>query len=326
MKAAASLSESKWPRTAASTRAAGGAGFQAGFSGVEGAHAGLEELLLAGGGPPADGEGVGEVAAIARDHDREIEQQQVARLDFPRGWRAALFDLAARAGCEVAVEDGRLAQLHHRGVLDDSIGVQLGHARLDLFERRRLALSLRHASSGARTSISSGSLARRSVRMIGAMSTISSPGRAERRPSMTPAGTLESSMPMRLPGMLARRFSVDSTSWRRRCGCRVVSVIPAWGDEFVNERAVEKWPEHVVGDQRRPVGLENEQCARLDRAEDERRGNERGEIDQMRGICDDEQVAFGRAGLARVDPDAFLIPGLSAWVPLRRRTGRGPWS
>ena len=128
--------------------------------------------------------------------------------------------------------------------------------------------------------------------MIGAMSTISSPGRAERSPSMTPAGTLESSTPMRLPGIPARRFEGRFDELATAMRGRVVSVIPARSDDFVDEGSVEKWAEHVVGDQGRPVRLENQQRSRLDRAEHERRRSERGEVDQMRGISDDQQVAF----------------------------------
>ena len=62
--------------------AGGSAGLQAGLAGTQGTEAGLEELLLAGGRTAADGERVGEVAPVARDDDREVEQEQVAGLDL----------------------------------------------------------------------------------------------------------------------------------------------------------------------------------------------------------------------------------------------------
>ena len=86
------------------------AGLQAGLAGAHGAQARLEELALAGRRAAADGERVGEVAPVARDDHREVEQEQVARLDLPRGRRAALVGLAPRAGGEVAVDDRLLAQ------------------------------------------------------------------------------------------------------------------------------------------------------------------------------------------------------------------------
>ena len=96
--------------------------------------------------------------------------------------------------------------------------------------------------------------------MMGAMSTISSPARADRRPSMTPAGTLESSTPMRLPGIAGEAVQgrLDEQPAAMRGG--VVSVIPARSDDLVDEGPFEKWAEHVVRDQSRVVGLENKQC------------------------------------------------------------------
>ena len=100
--------------------------------------------------------------------------------------------------------------------------------------------------------------------MIGAMSMISSPGRAERRPSTTPAGTLESSTPMRLPRIVARRSSVDSTSRRRRCGAEWTPSYQLGRDDLISERLLEKGAKHVIGHQRRPARLEEQQRTRLD--------------------------------------------------------------
>ena len=93
MKAWSSPSDAKWPRTAASTSRAAVPGFRAGLARAQSADARLEQLALAGGRPAADGERVGEVAPVARDDHREVEQEQVARLDLPRGRRAALVDV-----------------------------------------------------------------------------------------------------------------------------------------------------------------------------------------------------------------------------------------
>ena len=73
------------------------AGLQAGLARAQGAEAGLEQLALARRRSAADGERVGEVAPVARDDHREVEQEQVARLDLPRRRRPALLALAARA-------------------------------------------------------------------------------------------------------------------------------------------------------------------------------------------------------------------------------------
>ena len=77
--------------------AGGCAGLQGGLARVQGPDASLEQLALAGRRPAADGERVGEVAAVARDDHREVEQQQVARARS-RGTSA-----------------GRLSRVSHRG-------------------------------------------------------------------------------------------------------------------------------------------------------------------------------------------------------------------
>ena len=61
------------------------------------ADARLEQLALARRRPAADGERVGEVAPVAGDDHREVEQEQVARLDLPRRGRAAPLGRGARA-------------------------------------------------------------------------------------------------------------------------------------------------------------------------------------------------------------------------------------
>ena len=90
VKAWSSPSAAKWPRTAASTVAAGRAGLQDGLAGLECTDARLEEVALTGRRRSTDGERVGEVAAVARDDHRKVEEHQVAPLDRPRRRRAPL--------------------------------------------------------------------------------------------------------------------------------------------------------------------------------------------------------------------------------------------
>ena len=94
----------------------------------------------AGVGPAPDGERVGEVAAVARDDHREVEQEQVARLDLPRRRRAPL--LGRHTGGRTRSRRRRSPaspQRRHRRILDDQIGVELGHPRPHFLERRRQA-------------------------------------------------------------------------------------------------------------------------------------------------------------------------------------------
>ena len=114
------------------------AGLQAGLAGADGAQARLEELALPGRRAAADGEGVGEVPPVTGDDHREVEQEQVALLDLPRGRRPALVGLGPRAGGEVAVDAHLLAEGLRGGPVDEQPGVELGHARAHLRQGRRL--------------------------------------------------------------------------------------------------------------------------------------------------------------------------------------------
>ena len=83
-------------------------------------------------GLTADHERVREVGPVAVNDDREVEQEQVARLDHPVARRTAPIDLAPRTGDEIAVHLNLFAQLSTGCGLNQQEGVELRHAWLDL--------------------------------------------------------------------------------------------------------------------------------------------------------------------------------------------------
>ena len=308
-----SPSEAKWPRTAASTSRAGVPGFSRASPAAIAPEACLEQLALAGRRPAADGERVGEVAPVAGDDDREVEQEQVARLDLAATSAGRLCrDRTRGPGGEVAIDDRLLAERRARRLDGRS-----GRRRARVMPGRTSARAAACAASPARierrrVSTSSGSFDRRSGRISGPMSTISSPGRARGVPRPAPPARPPARRRPARPGIFASRSSAESHELAPAVGGRMVSVVPGGRDPLVDERALDERPEHVVGDQRRPARLEQEQGPRLDRPEHERRRHVAGEVDQVRRVAHDQDVALRRQAPPRAARDARRILRRSA--------------
>ena len=69
-------------------------------------------------GRRADGQRVGEVAAVAVEHDRVVENEQVAALQDVIGRQSARFDILRRRRPEVAVDQSRPTGRQQDDLLD----------------------------------------------------------------------------------------------------------------------------------------------------------------------------------------------------------------
>src|SRR5262249_9105943 len=79
---------------------------------------------------PADDEGVGEVAAVAVDDDRVIEDNHIALHEHALGGWATTALRAGRDG-EVAVDNRGTSRRLDAGRIDAAVDVQFRHSRLD---------------------------------------------------------------------------------------------------------------------------------------------------------------------------------------------------
>src|SRR5262249_43365733 len=78
------------------------------FARFQSRKAAFEQLPLPAPGAAAANACVAEIAAVTANDDRKIKQHEIARRDLSMRWRPATL-LAARAACEVAVQQNLLA-------------------------------------------------------------------------------------------------------------------------------------------------------------------------------------------------------------------------
>ena len=209
-----SPSDAKCPRTAASTARARVPGFKLASPACRAPTHASNNRVAGGRRPAADGERVGEIAPIARD-DAPRSRARAGRPARSCARSAARL-CRARSAAPEAKSPYTIA-----GSPSSVIAAfcTIRYASSSVIPGRPARAPPPAPASPARierrsTSISSGSLDRRNGRISGPMSTISSPGRAARRPSTMPEGTLASSTPTRC----ARHLRQPAERRLRRAG------------------------------------------------------------------------------------------------------------